>query len=270
MENEEMTLLFEETSEYVSSLAWSPDSRILAMSSSSSTQLWDVEIQRSIRAMANHSKHINHMAWSPDGRILAFGVSDEEHAIKLWDVDIQKYLDRLSATTSTSSGSYYYPEEELRTYIGHSSGVNSVAWSPDGHILASGSSDRTIKLWSVENWENILTLQGHSLQVNSIAWSPYGNILASGAGEYNEKGVIKLWDVTTGENIQTLQGHPERIVSIAWSPDGRTLASASYDGTIKLWPRFFTLRPCKWINAGLTSVREAEFQGNAIELQDCP
>ncbi|MBC5797544.1 trypsin-like peptidase domain-containing protein [Sphaerospermopsis sp. LEGE 00249] len=119
----------------------------------------------------------------------------------------------------------------VNTLTGHSSLVRSVAFSPDGQTLASGSYDNTIKLWDVATGKSIATLTGHSYLVNSVAFSPDGKTLASGSGD----DTIKLWDVATGKSIATLTGHSEWVNSVAFSPDGKTLASGSLDNTIKLW-----------------------------------
>ncbi|MFM6131974.1 MAG: tetratricopeptide repeat protein [Sphaerospermopsis kisseleviana] len=109
--------------------------------------------------------------------------------------------------------------------------VNSVAISPDGKILASGSDDKTIKLWNIATGEEIQTLTGHSGSIRTISFSPDGKILASGSSDKT----IKLWDIATGEEIQTLTGHSDWIRTISFSPDGKTLASGSDDKTVKLW-----------------------------------
>ncbi|MCC5656489.1 hypothetical protein LC608_05745 [Nostoc sp. XA010] len=120
---------------------------------------------------------------------------------------------------------------QIHTLQGHSNSVNSLAFSPDGKILASGSYDNTIKLWDIGTGREIYTLQGHSNSVNSIAFSPDGKILASGSDDKT----IKLWDVTTRGQILTIQAHRDSVRSVAFSPDGKTLASGSSDNTIKLW-----------------------------------
>ena len=113
----------------------------------------------------------------------------------------------------------------------HSSAVLSVSFSTDGKTLASGSDDKTIKIWDVTTGKEIRTLNGHSDGVESISFSPDGKTLASGSRD----NTIKLWDITTGEEIHTLPGHSSPVESISFSPDGKTLASGSYDKTIKLW-----------------------------------
>ncbi|MFM6357702.1 MAG: protein kinase domain-containing protein [Planktothrix sp.] len=119
----------------------------------------------------------------------------------------------------------------IATLTGHSNYVNSVAFSPDGRTLASGSDDNTIKLWDVQNRRQIATLTGHSHYVIFIAFSPDGRTLASGSRDMT----IKLWDVQSQREIATLTGHSKIFWSVAFSPDGRMLASGSQDKTIKLW-----------------------------------
>ena len=114
---------------------------------------------------------------------------------------------------------------------GHKEGVGSVAFSPDGGTLASGSDDDTIKLWDVATGHELRTLQGHTHSVYSVAFSPDGSKLASGSSD----DTIKLWDVATGRELRTLQGHTHSVYSVAFSPDGSKLASGSSDDTIKLW-----------------------------------
>ena len=111
-------------------------------------------------------------------------------------------------------------------------GVTSLAFSPDGDLLALGRFDTKIQLWEVETQTHTLTLEGgHRWYINTLAFSPDGRTLASGA----EDAGIRLWDVTTGTNVATLEGHTDGVDWVAFSPDGTALVSRSRDQTVKLW-----------------------------------
>jgi len=118
----------------------------------------------------------------------------------------------------------------VRTLKGHTRCVNSVSFSPDGSLLASGSGDGTIKLWRVADGLEVRTLTGHTNRVWSVSFSPDGSLLVS-AGSV----AIKLWRVSDGSLVRTLTGHTSVVRSVSFSPDGSLLASGSWDGTIKLW-----------------------------------
>ena len=118
----------------------------------------------------------------------------------------------------------------MRTLEGHTGTATSVAFSPDGTTLASGSYDKTIKLWNANTGDRLRSLVGHADIVLSVAFSPDGTSLVSGFLDTS----IKLWNANTGECLRTLEGHADYVRS-AFSPDGTTLASGSGDKTIKLW-----------------------------------
>ncbi|MBD2728425.1 serine/threonine protein kinase [Nostoc sp. FACHB-892] len=116
---------------------------------------------------------------------------------------------------------------------GHSSDVNSVAFSPDGTTLGSASDDKTIKLWNLASREEIRTLEGHSDWIWTVGFTPDSKTLVSGSADKT----IKMWNVETGKLVRTLKGHSDGVTSVAFSPDGKILASgsASKDMKIKLW-----------------------------------
>ncbi|HPO35853.1 MAG TPA: caspase family protein [Syntrophales bacterium] len=158
----------------------------------------------------------------------------------------------------------------IKTLHGHSSFVHSVAISSDGKFLASGSADKTVKIWDLMKGTEIRTfsdnksginclifspdgrqvasggyktitlrevagsgekvLSGHSDWINSLAFSPDGKLIASGSLD----GTVKLWDTQTGEEIKTLRGHENQVWAVSFSPDGRRLASTGDDG-VRLW-----------------------------------
>ncbi|MEJ6481347.1 NB-ARC domain-containing protein [Nostoc punctiforme UO1] len=109
--------------------------------------------------------------------------------------------------------------------------ILSVAFSPNGKLLATGDADGDAHLWQVEDGKRLFTCSGHKSWVRSVAFSPNSQILASGS----EDQTVKLWDVQTGKCLNTLQGHTSWIWSVGFSPDGQILASGSEDQTVKLW-----------------------------------
>ncbi len=120
---------------------------------------------------------------------------------------------------------------QIMVSAGHLEQVNSVSYSPDGKYLASGSSDKTVKIWDAVSGRCLKTFEGHSDWVNSVSYSPDGKYLASGSSD----DTVKIWDVASGRCLNTLEGHSNNINSVSYSPDGKYLASGSGDKTVKIW-----------------------------------
>ncbi|TYQ30162.1 WD40 repeat domain-containing protein [Pseudanabaena sp. UWO310] len=148
----------------------------------------------------------------------------------IFDPDIRKIVPSyIKDRTLGRLWEVIYNIREANRLEGHNKPVTSVAFSPDGKTIASGSNDKTIKLWNLEGKE-LRTLIGHRNGVWSVAFSPDGKTIASGSSDYT----IKLWNLA-GKELRTLTGHSNWVESVAFSPDGKTIASGSADHTIKLW-----------------------------------
>ena len=117
------------------------------------------------------------------------------------------------------------------TLEGHTDNVWSVAFSPNGNMLASASWDQSVRLWNVNTGRLLHTLTEHTNEVLSVAFSPDGNTLASADWD----GTIHLWNPRNGNLKRTLTEHRGGVTSVAFSPDGETLASGSADQTVGLW-----------------------------------
>lgn len=189
---------------------FSPDGNTLASGLRTGVVLWDAAARTSSPTLSQSS--VSSGAFSPDGTILASGsYLTSEANIQLWDVKTRSHIAALDGHT------------------GGPTGVHSLAFSPGGDTIASGSGDQTIKLWDVSARSLLATLEGHTSHVFAVAFSPDGT-LASGSRD----GTIKLWDPATGNDTATLDGRTGRVLDLAFSADGTLLASST-DRGILLW-----------------------------------
>jgi hypothetical protein len=142
------------------------------------------------------------------------------------------------------------PHLEARIILeGHSAGVLSVAFSPDGNTIASGSVDDTLRLWSVSQARLIRTMQGHPFPIEQVEFSPNGVNLFTGSTD----GIIRIWQVASGIFVRSLAGHNGRITGLDISKDGKWLVSSSEDFTVRIW-RLPNGTPVQVIDEGMAEI----------------
>ncbi|PMB51658.1 serine/threonine protein kinase [Fischerella thermalis CCMEE 5201] len=202
----------------VKSVAFSLGGILASGSWDKTVKLWNITTGQEISTLTGHQLQVSAVAFSPQGHLLASASFDR--TIHLWDLS--------SLHTQTQKKLENCLCYSLR---GHAWAVLTVAFSPDGQTLATGSDDNTIKLWNVNTGQVIGTLLGHSWSVLAVAFSADGEILISGSRD----NTVKLWKVSTGKEITTLTGHVDSVSAIAVNPVAQLIVSGSRDKTIKLW-----------------------------------
>jgi WD40 repeat protein/beta-lactamase regulating signal transducer with metallopeptidase domain len=248
----------------VNCVAWSPDGKLLAATTKpgdrpeqGEVRLWSCEMKpqgpafKEKAVLKGHASTVLTVRFSPNGKLMATagGTYAEFGEVIVWDTATQKQLlvlhghrQWVEALAFSTDGKTLYSGGGTRDSRGeariwqvagpgwqvkaaHKGPVCCAAWSPDSKTLATGSYDKTIKLWNAETGKVTATLTGHGGHVRALAFRPDGTQLASSGADRT----VKLWDLKTNEERAELTRHPQIVASIAWSPDGKLLATASAD-----------------------------------------
>lgn len=181
-------------------VSWSSDGQKVAGSSGYMIKLWDVATWYGVADLKGHESQILSIAWSPDGQTL--WSSDHSGRIKCWDLGRDRTLPQPSAKGSQGvERDWNAGCNQGDSNQGHHDQVWSLSCHPQGHVLASGSFDRTVRLWDIYTGKCLSVLQGHTDHICSVAFSPDGAWLASAGDD----GTIRLWDSQTTECLHVLR-----------------------------------------------------------------
>lgn len=147
--------------------------------------------------------------------------------------------------------------DPIKTMEGHTAAVTSLDFSPDGHILATGSIDNTLRLWRIREASLLRTMRGHPFPVLSVKFTPDGVYLVTGSTD----GLIRLWSVTNGRLSKSLSGHAGWIHNLDISHDGSFIVSSADDFTVRVW-RIADGIPVQTIDEGMTTINDVIFSSD--------
>ncbi len=213
---------FEGHSKRIHALAFAPDGKRFVSSSEDETiRLWDVATGTLVRELKGHHLSVLSVAYAPDGRLIATGGQDDR--IRFWDAETGQNVRTIESLRGVVKG---WENGIIFSTEGHSEYINSIAFSPDGTLLLSGSDDQTIKLWDVGRARLIRTFEGQTTDVTSVAFLGDGKRIASASGDG-----IRIWDRQSGRLLVTLTKFAEGEW-MAITPEG--YFAASKNGAKKL------------------------------------
>ncbi|KAH8806822.1 hypothetical protein DL96DRAFT_1822174 [Flagelloscypha sp. PMI_526] len=207
----------------VDSVSFSPDgNQIVSGSMDKTLRVWDAWSGKPVgEPLLEHRSSVNSVAFSPNGRQIASGSRDA--TLRVWDAMTRNPIQQLLKNFPDGRDSFDYTDFD----------VCSVAFSPDGLQITSGSADCRVRIWDAVSGGAIgQPLLGHEGTVFSVAFSPDGRRIVSGSADHT----VRIWDAVSGAAVgQPLLGHEKPVFSVAFSPDGRQIVSGSKDHTLRVW-----------------------------------
>ena len=234
--------------QWVRSVAYSPDGKMVAWSNHNGLKVWDVASGDDIRTF-DSLQNADQLAFSPDGTLLAVAQGTGQKVTVL-EVATGRTMQTFASACCAPDTVAFSPDGKTlawgadSVYLGDvasgqvvrelpddHSGVAAVTFAPNGNLLAAAYNDNAVVLYRPTDGRVIRTLTGHTGPVTRVAFWPDSRVLASASFDTT----IKIWDVATGQELRTLAGHTDWVTALAFSPDGTMLASGGNDRALRIW-----------------------------------
>jgi eukaryotic-like serine/threonine-protein kinase len=239
-------------------ISFSPDGQYVATSATAegTVKIWPAAPVPAFVSLEGHYQTVWTAAFSPQGNRIATGSLDQ--TARIWDAETGALLQTFLVRFPVVSLAFSHDGARLTTVgpentacvwkvetgekapeawpgpshlRGHSRAVLAVAWSPDDQWVATGSKDKTARIWNAATGVACLTLAGHEGSIRAIAFAPDGKLLATGSAD----GTARLWSTSSGQCLRVLTNHGGGVLSLAFSPKEHLLATGSGDGSARLW-----------------------------------
>jgi WD40 repeat protein len=230
----------------LSDAAFSPDSRLLAISSPDhgAIKLWDVTQKKELAGLSGHGKGTNSLSFSPDGKLLVSG--GEDNTARVWAVvpsPARSEPPKQEAARPQPAKPAQPPQPQVgqdglpkllvwkRYFVSGNTPVLGAAFSPDGRYALCGAADGRLRLWYTQTGAEVRHFIGHAGAARAMGFSPDGKRALS----CSQDKTIRIWDVASGLELRRLEGHAAAVAVAVFSADGRRILSCGHDQTVCHW-----------------------------------